>query len=148
VGFYSTVDAAKVDTSGLGGDYWVRNLREPVRFDDAVRLLLDAGHRVFIEVSPHPVLCVGMQETFEDVGVAAVAVPTLRRDEDGPQRIARALGQAFTAGVAVDWTAWFGRDPAPRVVDLPTYAFQHQRYWLLPKAEPVVSAADPVQEQF
>ncbi|AQW47776.1 type I polyketide synthase [Streptomyces violaceusniger] len=130
VAFYSTVTGARMDTSGLDTDYWVTNLREQVRFADAVQALLNDGHRVFIEASTHPVLTIGMQETFEEAGVDAVTVPTLRRDHGGPDQLARSVAQAFTAGVAVDWTRWFPADPAPRAIDLPTYAFQRERYWL------------------
>ncbi|WP_413805383.1 SDR family NAD(P)-dependent oxidoreductase [Streptomyces sp. OE57] len=130
VAFYSTVTGGRVDAAGLGTDYWVRNLRERVRFADAVEALLSDGYRVFIESSTHPVLILGMQESFEEAGVDAVAVPTLRRDHGGQAQLLHSLGQAFIAGVEVDWRAAFPADPTPRTVDLPTYAFQHQRYWL------------------
>ncbi|WP_432590049.1 type I polyketide synthase [Streptomyces sp. HD1123-B1] len=130
VAFYSTVTARRMDTSGLDTAYWVANLREPVRFADTVRALLDDGHRMFIEASTHPVLTVGLQETFEEAGVPAVAVPTLRRDHGDRAQLMRSVAQAFAAGAEVDWAQWFRTDPAPRVVDLPTYAFQRERYWL------------------
>ncbi|WP_432035296.1 SDR family NAD(P)-dependent oxidoreductase [Streptomyces cucumeris] len=130
VAFYSTVTGGRADTTVLDTAYWVTNLRERVRFADAVAELLADGHRVFIEASTHPVLTVGMQETFEDAGIGAVTVPTLRRDEGGPRRLAQSLAQAFTAGAEVDWTPFFPADPRPRTVDLPTYAFQRLRYWL------------------
>ncbi|MFG2007415.1 SDR family NAD(P)-dependent oxidoreductase [Spirillospora sp. NPDC048911] len=134
VAFYSTVTGARADGTTLDADYWVTNLRRPVRFADGVRALLDDGHRVFIEASPHPVLTMGLEETFEAADVTAAAVPTLRRDEDDLARVARSLGQAYTAGAEVDWAAWFPADPRPRVVDLPTYAFQRTRYWLADRA--------------
>ncbi|WAP54078.1 type I polyketide synthase [Streptomyces sp. S465] len=130
--FYSTVTGGRVDGVMLDTGYWVANLRERVRFADAVEALLADGHRVFIEASSHPVLTVGMQETFEQAGVEAVAVPTLRRDHGGQGQLLRSVGQAFVAGVDVDWRAAFPTDPTPRTVDLPTYAFQHQRYWMNP----------------
>ncbi|AEM83619.1 type I polyketide synthase [Streptomyces violaceusniger] len=130
VAFYSTVTGVRVDASVLDAGYWVSNLRERVRFADAVEALLADGHRVFVEVSSHPVLTLGLQETFEQVGVDAVAVPTLRRDHGGQDQFLHSLGQAFIAGVEVDWRAAFPGDPTPRTVDLPTYAFQHQRYWM------------------
>ncbi|AEM83630.1 Beta-ketoacyl synthase [Streptomyces violaceusniger Tu 4113] len=130
VAFYSTVTGTRMDTSGLDTDYWVTNLREQVRFADAVQALLDDGHRVFIEASTHPVLTIGMQETFEEAGVPAAAVPTLRRDHGDQAQLMRSVAQAFTAGVTVDWTRWFPADPTPRAIDLPTYAFQRRRYWL------------------
>ncbi|MFI0781131.1 SDR family NAD(P)-dependent oxidoreductase [Streptomyces sp. NPDC021212] len=128
--FYSTVTAAPAEPAGLDTAYWVRNLREQVRFADAVRAALADGHRVFIEVSTHPVLTVGMQETFEEAGSAAIAVPTLRRDHGDLAQLVRSVAQAFTAGVETDWTTLFPADPAPRTVPLPTYAFQRERYWL------------------
>ena len=128
--FYSTVHGRRIDTTGLDTAYWVTNLRERVRFADAIEALLLDGHRFFIEASTHPVLTVGMEETFERAGVDATAVPTLRRDHGGQDQLVRSLAQAFNAGVPVDWTTLFPADPAPRTVDLPTYAFQHERYWL------------------
>ncbi|MFI0822777.1 SDR family NAD(P)-dependent oxidoreductase [Streptomyces sp. NPDC021098] len=128
--FYSTVTGGRMDTSGLDTAYWVTNLRERVRFADTVRALLDDGHRVFIEASTHPVLTVGMQETFEEAAVQATTIPTLRRDHGGTAQMIHAIAQAFTAGAEVDWSRSFPTDPAPRVIDLPTYAFQRARYWL------------------
>ncbi|MET8184165.1 acyltransferase domain-containing protein, partial [Streptomyces sp. NPDC005336] len=98
VAFYSTVTAGRMDTAGLDTAYWVTNLRERVRFADAVRALLADGHRVFIETSTHPVLTIGLQESFEEAGVNAVTVPTLRRDHGGPAQLTRSVAQAFTAG--------------------------------------------------
>ncbi|MFJ1991456.1 SDR family NAD(P)-dependent oxidoreductase [Streptomyces asiaticus] len=128
--FYSTVTGARADGSLLDTGYWVRNLRERVRFAEAIQALLADGHRVFIEASTHPVLTVGMQESFEEAGVPAATVPTLRRDHGDLAQLVRSLAQAFTAGADVDWTTLFPTDPAPRTVPLPTYAFQRERYWL------------------
>ncbi|MEO5877265.1 MAG: type I polyketide synthase [Streptosporangiaceae bacterium] len=130
VRFYSTVTTGALEGTELGADYWVTNLRRPVRFADTVQTLLADGHRVFVEVAPHPVLAVGLQECFEEAGLTAAVLPTLRRDEGGLRAVARAAGRAFAAGTGVDWAVWFPSDPAPRVVDLPTYAFQRERYWL------------------
>ncbi|WP_116210214.1 type I polyketide synthase [Streptomyces olivoreticuli] len=129
VAFYSAVTGTRIDTTGLDTDYWVTNLRQPVRFADAVEALLADGHRIFIESSPHPVLTLGLQETFEEADVDAVTVPTLRRDEGGLPRFAHSLGEAFGAGCAIRWASWFA-DPGTSVLDLPTYAFQRRRYWL------------------
>ncbi|MBB5936995.1 acyl transferase domain-containing protein/acyl carrier protein [Streptomyces zagrosensis] len=139
VAFYSTVTAERIDTTELTTAYWVTNLRQQVRFADAVRQLLTDGHRIFIEASTHPVLTIGLQEAFEEAGVQGATVPTLRRDQGGLAQLVRSVGQAFAAGVAVDWTRWFPADPRPNAVDLPTYAFQRERYWL-PDALPDVTA--------
>ncbi|MGK7228830.1 type I polyketide synthase [Streptomyces hygroscopicus] len=130
VAFYSTVTGGRVDTADLDARYWVRNLRERVRFADAVQALLADGHRVFIEASTHPVLTMGMRECFEEAGVPATTVPTLRRGHGGLAQLTKSVAQAFLAGAEVDWSAAFPADPPPRTVDLPTYAFQRERYWL------------------
>ncbi|NRN71184.1 hypothetical protein GC106_84590 [Kibdelosporangium sp. 4NS15] len=126
VAFYSTVTGGRLDTVELSAGYWFRNLRETVRFDQATRALLDGGHGVFVEVSAHPVLVVGMQETFEDAGCGAVALGTLRRGDGGWSRLLTSLAEAYVHGVDVDWRPTF---PDARIVDLPTYPFQRKRYW-------------------
>ncbi|MEU1806747.1 SDR family NAD(P)-dependent oxidoreductase, partial [Streptomyces sp. NPDC019937] len=128
--FYSTVTGGQADTARLDTAYWVTNLRERVRFADALEAALADGHRAFIETSTHPVLTIGMQETFECTGVQAVTVPTLRRDHGDRTQLLRSLAHAFIAGVDVDWTTLYPTSPPPRVVELPTYAFQRERYWL------------------
>ncbi|MEU6996368.1 SDR family NAD(P)-dependent oxidoreductase, partial [Streptomyces sp. NPDC046465] len=131
VAFYSTVTAERLDdTTQLDTGYWVTNLRQPVRFADTINALLADGYRLFIEASPHPVLNLGMEETIEQADVTATVVPTLRRDHGDATQLARAAAHAFTAGADVDWRRWFPADPAPSTVDLPTYAFQRQHYWL------------------
>ncbi|MEU5429756.1 SDR family NAD(P)-dependent oxidoreductase, partial [Streptomyces olivoreticuli] len=131
IAFYSTVTAANLDdTSTLDTDYWITNLRHPVRFADTIKALLADGYRIFIEAAPHPVLNLGMEETIEQADVPAVVVPTLRRDHGDTTQLTHAAAQAHTAGADVDWTGWFPAVPLPRVVDLPTYAFQRERYWL------------------
>ncbi|QMU77447.1 SDR family NAD(P)-dependent oxidoreductase [Streptacidiphilus sp. PB12-B1b] len=129
VPFYSTVTGGLLDTTALDGDYWYRNLRRTVEFEQATRALLADGYRVLLEVSPHPVLTVGVLETVEDAGGDATAVGTLRRDEGGLRRFTEALAELHLRGVRVDWDAVFGGPPAAPV-ELPTYAFQRQRYWL------------------
>src|SRR4051812_29390499 len=144
VAFYSAVTGGRIDPGELDAAYWFTNLRQPVRFADAVQALLADGHRVFIEASPHPVLTLGMQETFEAAGADAVTVRTLRRDEGGLARLTESAGLAFAAGVPVDWTRWF---TGARTVELPTYAFQRQRYWLEPPSQPgrAVSGTDAAE---
>ncbi|QTD96713.1 type I polyketide synthase [Streptomyces cyanogenus] len=127
--FYSTVTAGPLDTTTMDAAYWYRNLRRPVRLEEAARRLLADGHRLFIEVSPHPVLSVGLQETIEAVGAEAAVVGTLRRREGGPARVMGSLALAYTRGAAVDWRRLPHKVPTPPV-DLPTYAFQRRPYWL------------------
>ena len=151
--FHSTVDA-DLDGAGVAlgdGAYWYQNLRHTVAFQPAIAELAATGHTAFIEISPHPVVTAGIQDTLDsgDTETDAVVTGTLRRDEDGPTRFLLALGTAFTQGVTVDWTATLGA--ARHLVDLPPYAFQHQRYWIDDVATAntaPATAADPEDERF
>ncbi|WP_253780129.1 type I polyketide synthase [Goodfellowiella coeruleoviolacea] len=127
--FYSTVTGDLLDTTGLDAAYWYRNLRQTVEFERVTALLVEHGHGVFVECSPHPVLTVGVEETVERAGATGVAVGTLRRDDGGLDRVLLSLAELATRGVAVDWASVFAGSGA-RPVELPTYAFQRQRYWL------------------
>ncbi|HWM00889.1 MAG TPA: SDR family NAD(P)-dependent oxidoreductase, partial [Actinophytocola sp.] len=128
VPFHSAVTGEAIDTRELTADYWYENLRRTVLFEQATRSALAAGVGVFVEVSPHPVLAVGLAETL---AAEAAVVTTLRRDNGGPTRFHTALAEAWVAGVPVDWSPVFR---GARWVDLPTYRFQHERYWLAASA--------------
>jgi acyl transferase domain-containing protein/thioesterase domain-containing protein/aryl carrier-like protein len=132
VPFYSTVTGEPLDTGELNAEYWYRNVRQSVRLEPVLRsLLVSQGQRGFIEVSPHPVLGLGLRETIDDALEAPANVATictLRRDEGGPERFARSLAEAHAAGVEVDWGVHFAKSGARRV-ELPTYPFQRRRYW-------------------
>ncbi|GAA0289580.1 hypothetical protein GCM10010302_29960 [Streptomyces polychromogenes] len=129
VPFYSTVTGGVVDTDRLDAEYWYRSLRRTVRFEEVTRALVRDGHGALIEVSAHPVLTIGIQETLDDLGGGAVALATLRRDEGGTDRFLRSAAEAHAHGVALDWPALLAA-PDARRIPLPTYAFQHERYWL------------------
>ncbi|WP_425578366.1 SDR family NAD(P)-dependent oxidoreductase, partial [Streptomyces albiaxialis] len=127
VPFYSAVTAAPVSGEELGASYWFENLRNTVRFEEAVQALLSDGHGVFVECSAHPVLTSGIEDTAQSAGSPLVVSGTLRRDEGGRGRLMQSLGHLWAHGVPVDWSTYL---PATaRWVDLPTYAFQRQRYW-------------------
>ncbi|WP_063732707.1 type I polyketide synthase [Streptomyces sp. RTd22] len=129
VPFLSTVTGEWVDGTELDAEYWFTNLRRTVELEDAIRRLLDEGFGVFIESSAHPVLAMAVQDTAEDAGRTAAAIGSLRRDEGGLDRFWASLGEAWTRGVQVDWEAVYEGTGASRI-ELPTYAFQHERYWI------------------
>ncbi len=151
VPFFSTVTGGLLDTSELDGEYWYRNLRETVQFERATAALLGDGYRAFVEVSPHPVLTMGVQETVDaltdtDLAGPGLADPvpagagdargvavtgSLRRDDGGLARFLGSLAELWIRGVEVDWAGMFSGSGARRA-KLPTYAFQRERYWLLP----------------
>ncbi|WP_329303978.1 SDR family NAD(P)-dependent oxidoreductase [Streptomyces sp. NBC_00659] len=129
VPLFSTVDGEWLDTTVMDAEYWYRNLRQTVRFEDAVRALAGSGHGLFVECSPHPVVAMGVQETVEDAGSAAAVVGSLRRGEGGLHRFTLSLAEAHTRGAVPDWDAVLPPSARP-FTDLPTYAFQRRRYWL------------------
>ncbi|MCC5480762.1 SDR family NAD(P)-dependent oxidoreductase [Streptomyces sp. JA03] len=136
VAIYSTVTGGLIDPLQLDTAYWYRNLREPVQFAAAMgRLIEQERGSAVIELSPHPLLVMNIQEMFDTTpGATGFVVGSLRRDEGGLARLYQSAAEAFVAGLAVSWEAafpgWEGR-----WVELPTYAFQRQRYWLNTPAE-------------
>ncbi|WP_395575266.1 SDR family NAD(P)-dependent oxidoreductase [Streptomyces sp. BK79] len=104
-------------------EYWVRHVRETVRHHDGIQALEEQGVRTFVEVGPQAVLA-GL-----GCGDDAVFLATQRRDRPETQQLLTTLGDLHTRGVPVDWEAFFDGRGA-RTVDLPTYPFQHQRFWI------------------
>ncbi|NSL43789.1 acyltransferase domain-containing protein, partial [Streptomyces sp. 8P21H-1] len=111
-------------------DYWVTHVREAVRFADGIRALRVAGVDRCVEIGPEAVLT-GMARTCldGDEDAAVLLVPTARKGRDETEALLTAVAQLHTTGTAVDWSGFFAGTGA-RAVDLPTYAFQRQRYWL------------------
>jgi len=128
----STVTGDWVDTSTLDAGYWFDNLRQTVRLHEAVQRLQAEGYGPLVECSPHPVLVAGIPDTL--------AIGSLRRDDGGPARFLTSLAEAHVHGVAVDWRL------QGRRVDLPTYPFQRQRYWVEPPGDEV--RGDAVEGRF
>ena len=129
---YSTASDEVLDGSELDAGYWYRSLRQPVRFEAAIRALLQDGFTTFIEVSPHPVLTTAVLDTIEATGAdpdGVAAIGTLRRDEGGLRRFTASLAEVHVHGRVPNWGALCAA-PAARRVDLPTYAFQRERFWL------------------
>ncbi|HEX9178189.1 MAG TPA: type I polyketide synthase, partial [Mycobacterium sp.] len=114
--------------------YWVAHVRAAVRFADGVRTLERAGVTRFFELGPDAALTALARQSLESVDDdSAVFVPVLRAGKPEAEVFAGFLGQAHIAGVAVDWSAFYAGSGAQRV-ELPTYAFQRERYWLSPGA--------------
>ncbi|MFG2360012.1 SDR family NAD(P)-dependent oxidoreductase [Streptomyces sp. NPDC048521] len=125
---FSTLTGDWAEPTAFDADYWYRNLRHPVRFGPATQALAQQGHTVFIEVSAHPVLVMGIQETLDAAELTGAAFGTLRRDRGGLRQFTEAVAHAHLAGVPVDWSR-VAPDGA-RPVELPTYPFQEERLWL------------------
>ncbi|WP_405996218.1 type I polyketide synthase [Streptomyces sp. NBC_00986] len=120
--------------------YWVRHVREAVRFADGIGWLESQGVGTFLELGPDGVLSAMAPETG--------CVPVLRKDRDEARTVVTALGRIWARGVEVDWAAFFAPYGARRV-DLPTYAFQHKHFWAVAEtAVPEEHGADPALAEF
>src|SRR5690606_8184675 len=123
VRFFSSLEGDWIeDTTALDAAYWYRNLREPVLFGPAVEKLNNAGHLFFVEARPPPVLLMALPDDVIGTG-------SLRRDEGGLDRLLLSAGEAWTNGLNIDWANLYA-DTGADLVDLPTYSFQRERYWL------------------
>jgi acyl transferase domain-containing protein/acyl carrier protein len=129
---YSTVTGA-LQSGVFDAAYWGRNLREPVLFSTATQAALADGYNTFIEIGPHPVLLPAIERGLPDYLPEAEAqsdvllIASMRRDEYRVDVIANGLMQFYTNGGTVDWGAWYN---GARVVSLPPYPWQRQRYWV------------------
>ncbi|MGW2954956.1 thioester reductase domain-containing protein, partial [Streptomyces eurythermus] len=112
----------------VSADYWAEQIRGTVRFADAVGVLAERNVTAFVEIGPDASLSAAARGTLEEKGTGHLVVPLLRRDRKEPETLMAGLGALHTHGVAVDWPAFF-RPMRPGTVALPTYAFQHRRYW-------------------
>jgi acyl transferase domain-containing protein/acyl carrier protein len=110
-------------------DYWIRHVRETVRFADGIAALEAAGVTRFLELGPDGVLSAAARECLSDsVGERALLVSTLRARRSEIEAFTYFAAEAHADGIDVDWQAMFaGR--GGRLIDLPTYAFQRRRYW-------------------
>jgi acyl transferase domain-containing protein len=146
----SAMTSEPVAGSDLGAAYWYASLRAPVEFDRTIRATAGTA-AAFVEVSPHPVLAAAISETVADMardgadgpgtGAPTSAVlGTLRRDDGGTSRFVTSLAEAHVSGLAVDWSAVL---PVGQTVDLPTYPFQRQRFWLADSGALASAAGTP-----
>ncbi|MER5466795.1 beta-ketoacyl synthase N-terminal-like domain-containing protein, partial [Streptomyces sp. NPDC002668] len=112
---------------GCTAAYWVRHVRDAVRFADGVARLDEQGVRTYLELGPGGVLT-SMARTGADG--EALFVPALRARRPEAQALLAAVASLHVHGVEPDWTALFDGRGVRRKVALPTYAFERQRYWL------------------
>jgi phthiocerol/phenolphthiocerol synthesis type-I polyketide synthase C len=125
--FYSTVTGELLTGKSLNAEYWWRNVREPVRFEQAMRGMANGGINIFVEIGPHGVLRRYIQDCLLDAGGTGLVMTTGTRGDDSPQRIYSGANQALIAGATIDWQRllpWQGRP-----VRLPNYPWQRERYW-------------------
>ena len=125
--FVSTVTGDVLDGIQLDSEYWWRNVREPVRFADAVRRLAGSGTRVFVEIGPHAILQRYISECLSSAGVKGRVMPTLRRNDDGQERVIEAVLRTRLLAGQSSWRFYFPY--TGRQVRLPNYPWQRERHW-------------------
>ncbi|MCG8416520.1 MAG: SDR family NAD(P)-dependent oxidoreductase [Proteobacteria bacterium] len=128
VAMYSTVLRQWLRGPELDTGYWYHNLRDPVLFAQALDDLVAAEHRVFVEISPHPLMTLSISSMVGDADIDGTAVASLRRGQGGLEQFLLGLARLHTRGRPLDWTRIHA--PGCRRVSLPTYAWQRQRYWV------------------
>ncbi len=126
--FISTVTGELLEGTALTADYWWQNVRHSVLFSPAICDLIDQGNNLFLELGPHPALASSIQECLAQAGASGGVLPSLRRKEAERERMLQTLGTLHTIGASVDWEALYGKEG--QYVRLPTYPWQHERYWL------------------
>ncbi|EME55186.1 type I polyketide synthase [Amycolatopsis decaplanina] len=139
VPWYDTVLADPRELPDFDAGYWAAHLRRPVRFRQAVTAAAEDGHRVFLEVSPHPILRGSVTRTLEAEGIHdAVVTGTLRRGQDEVRALGAAAAELYCAGTRIT-TA--DPDDGARLVDVPPMPWRHERHWYTTTEEPPSFAA-------
>ncbi|MBB4919035.1 type I polyketide synthase [Streptosporangium saharense] len=128
--FWSTLENRWITQAETDATYWYRNLRQPVRFTEGIHTLTTQGFHAIVEVSPRPVLTTGIQEILDDTPAPTIAQGTLRRDHGDRTTFLTSAAHLHVRGITTDLTPRTDAHP----VDLPTYPFQHERYWLEPSS--------------
>ena len=127
---WSTVTGEPVKGPECDAAYWVSNLRAPVLFSGVTQRLIDDGHLLFVEQSPHPILTPAVDENLREKKRAGAALGSTRRSSDERRSLLEALGVLYTRGLDLD-PAWKKLFPAGgRCVPLPIYPWQRERYWI------------------
>ena len=140
----SNVDGAPLPAGTDWPAYWRRHMRQGVRFADGMRTLEREGYRVFVEIAPHPTLLGQGQECVSDP--TAAWIPTLRKGRPDWESLLEGLGMLYASGVSFDGVA-LDRGRTRTRVALPTYPFEHERYWFEGPAPAVSEAVWPVLER-
>lgn len=142
---YSTVLGRRVTTAALDRDYWLRNVSDRVQFASAIQAALADGHRLFVELGPHPALTWNVSRCATDQDLEILVIPTLRRPKNGSAKSRRqllsALGALYASGCDLHWDALF--PDGGQLIPLPTYPFVRTRFWVdTPTGTPMDAATD------
>jgi len=142
VPIYSTVTGQASHGLAFDSLYWARNMRDPVLFSTAVQRMLEDGHDIFLEISPHPILLSAIQQEFHHFGQEGAVLASVRREEEERAVMLGSLGALYTLGCPVDWKLIY--PAAGRCVRLPFYPWQRERFWFEPSAGDTDSHRDQI----
>ncbi|GMK39956.1 polyketide synthase [Paenibacillus sp. CCS19] len=126
---YSTLTGKRSDDRSFAPHYWAHQMCSPVLFEAAVHEALHAGDRIIIEISPHPVLIKPIKQIIESRSKAAESFYTLNKSEDDRKLLNRLVSQLYCQGIDIDWHSIH---EGGKWCSLPSYPWQHERYWLEP----------------
>jgi acyl transferase domain-containing protein len=126
---YSTMSGARVVGANHDAHYWWQNLRQTVRFREAVTVLTDAGHRTFVEIGPHPVLGGSLRENLATCGVEGAFFFSLKRKEPEAVTLRDALGALYVRGILPHWSV-LNQSAHGQLLDLPNYPWQRELLWI------------------
>lgn len=134
ISLVSDVTGSWADGLEYDAAHWWRNVRQPVRFADGIRTLIEDGFRIFIEIGPHPVLATSISECLAASGEKGTILSSLRRQDDDRKIMLRALAALWVQGHEAEWAAV--QPDFRRYVKLPSYSWQSERYWFESNATP------------
>ncbi|RAN35592.1 type I polyketide synthase [Hyphomonas pacifica] len=123
----STVHGKISEEESFGASYWARNLREPVRFMQAIEAAITAGATAYVELGPNPVLLTSIEQTLSHHEAGGTLTASERRDRTAMDVMTESLATLWANGTEIDWAAYAGK--APQGISLPHYPWQGSRYW-------------------
>jgi acyl transferase domain-containing protein/surfactin synthase thioesterase subunit len=123
----STVKGHACDGQSFDAAYWASNIREPVRFANAIAQLVQTQHNLFLEISSHPVLAMNISQCLHHCSQKGVVLPSLRRNTGERAVMLGSFGTLYTQGYPIDWSRLYPLEG--RCVPLPSYPWQRERYW-------------------
>jgi acyl transferase domain-containing protein len=127
VPFFSTVTGTALAGPEINAQYWYWNIRQPVLFRDTMERLIEAGHRVFLEIGAHPILRHNIVECLNEKSSAGTTLCSLRREDRERAALLGSLGRLFCLGAEIDWQKLYADDAT--AIRLPSYPFQAERHW-------------------
>lgn len=137
---FSTVTGSVYKTGDFDANYWGQNLKEPVRFAEAIRAVGQEGYDIFVEIAPHPVLSQSIIQCIPEK--KAVTLPSLRRSQNDRTVMLKSLGELYTLGLSINWLQL--QSTVGRYIRLPSYPWQEQRYWFEEKTPSFTPTSQPI----